>query len=449
MHARHVLGLGMIWRVGNGKSIVIRGDKWLPRTFAPKVVSPASVLPPDSRVCDLIDQATHTWKKGLIAQEFLPHEASPIIGLPLSLQVTPDRQVWLPSANGDFSTQSAYQLLATSSRAANPSSSSNSRGKSLWKGIWNLQAPQKVKHLLWRAANEAIPTVLNLWKRRVVNVACCPMCKAESEDTIHALWGCSSLSAIWYPHEELKKMVRLKFGVFSDLLEVVFSRQSCVDVEVLAMMFWLIWNNRNAKRCGGEIIDNHLIRSKAESLISEFRTAQVTLRKPSVAATRAVRWIPPEPPSYKINFDGVVFKELSSAGMGVVVRDSSGRVIGALAEKIPLPNAIATVEALACRRAMIFAKELGLFDCVFEGDAEVIVKAIQMEDSTHPKYGQVLSDVLFLAADFCVCTFSHVKRAGNSVAHFLARQCKSGDELQVWSESILEDIAPLVARDAL
>ena len=63
------------------------------------------------------------------------------------------------------------------------------------------------------------------------------MCKAEPEDTIHALWGCSSLSAIWYPHEELKKMVRLKFGVFSDLLEVVFSRQSCVDVEVLAMMF--------------------------------------------------------------------------------------------------------------------------------------------------------------------------------------------------------------------
>ena len=177
----------MIWRVGNGESIVIRGDKWLPRTFAPKVVSPASVLPPDSRVCDLIDQATHTWKKGLIAQEFLPHEASPIIGLPLSLQVTPDRQVWLPSANGDFSTQSAYQLLATSSRAANPSSSSNSRGKSLWKGIWNLQAPQKVKHLLWRAANEAIPTVLNLWKRRVVNSVCCPMCKSNTEDTTHAL----------------------------------------------------------------------------------------------------------------------------------------------------------------------------------------------------------------------------------------------------------------------
>ena len=61
----------------------------------------------------------------------------------------------------------------------------------------------------------------------------------------------------------------------------------------------------------------------------------------------------------------------------------------------------------------------------------------------------MLSDVLYIAADFHVCSFSHVKRAGNSVAHFFARQCKSGDELQVWFDSIPEDIAPLVARDAL
>ena len=210
-----------------------------------------------------------------------------------------------------------------------------------------------------------------------------------------------------------------------------FHRQSSVDVDVLTMMFWLIWNNRNAKRCGGAITENHLIRPKAESMINEFRSAHVTHRKPSNAVARAVRWIPPDSPTYKINFDGAIFKELSCAGMGVVACDSSCHVIGALAEKIPLPNAVATVEALACRRAIIFAKELCLFDCVFEGDAEVIVKAIQREDSRHPEHGQVLSDVLFLAVDFRVCTFSHVKRASNFVAHFLARQCKFGDELQI------------------
>ena len=61
----------------------------------------------------------------------------------------------------------------------------------------------------------------------------------------------------------------------------------------------------------------------------------------------------------------------------------------------------------------------------------------------------MLSDVLILVANFLVCKFSHVKRAGNSIAHFLARQCKSSDELQVWIESIPEDIAPLVMHDAV
>ena len=172
-------------------------------------------------------------------------------------------------------------------------------------------------------------------------------------------------------------MVRYKFGVFSDPLEVVFHRQSSVDVDVLAMMFWLIWNNRNAKRCGGFITENHLIWSKAESMINEFRSAHVFHRKPSDAATRAMRWIPPVPPLYKINFDGAIFKEISCAGMGVVAHDSSGRVIGAMAEKIPILYAVATVKALACRRAMVFAKELCLVDCVFEADVEVIVKVFK------------------------------------------------------------------------
>ena len=215
------------------------------------------------------------------------------------------------------------------------------------------------------------------------------------------------------------------------------------------MMFWIIWNNRNAKRCGEVITENHMIRPKAKKLISEFRSVHACHRLPFDAIAHAVRWIPPAPPFFKINFDGAIFKELSCAGMGVVARDSSGRVIGALVEKIPIPNAVATVEALACRRAMFFAKELCLFDCVFEGDAEVIVKAIQRADASHPEHGQVLSDVLFLAADFRVCSFSHVKRVGNFVAHFLARQCRTGDELHVWFDSILEDIAPFVARDAL
>lgn len=50
-----------------------------------------------------------------------------------------------------------------------------------------------------------------------------------------------------------------------------------------------------------------------------------------------------------------VFKELGAVGLGVVIRDTEGLVIGALAEQIPLPTSAATVEALAYKRAILFA----------------------------------------------------------------------------------------------
>ena len=100
--------------------------------------------------------------------------------------------------------------------------------------------------------------------------------------------------------------------------------------------------------------------------------------------------MPPISPLYKINFDEARFSDLGAARLGVVIRDSSGQVVGALAERIPIPKSAATVEALACRRALIFAKELSIFEAVCEGDAEVIIRALLSREVVHPEYSHVL-----------------------------------------------------------
>ena len=168
-----------------------------------------------------------------------------------------------------------------------------------------------------------------------------------------------------------------------------------------------------------------------------------------MGCARAGRWTPPLSPHLKINFDGATFKELGCAGIGVVVRNSTGAVISALSQRIMMPSFAAIVELLACHKALFFAKDLGVVQCIMEGDAEVIIKALRQKDSSHLEYGHVIQDVLFLASDFQSCYFSHVKRIGNLVAHCLARNSKFGSELQVWYNTTPEDIAPLVTRDSL
>ena len=55
-------------------------------------------------------------------------------------------------------------MLAKSERSLAPNCSNMGQSKRMWIGIWSLQVPPKVKHMLWRALHEAIPTLLNLWK---------------------------------------------------------------------------------------------------------------------------------------------------------------------------------------------------------------------------------------------------------------------------------------------
>ena len=73
----------------------------------------------------------------------------------------------------------------------------------------------------------------------------------------------------------------------------------------------------------------------------------------------------------------------------------------------------------------------------------IIIKSLLARNVSHPEYVHVIQDVLFIASSFRVCNFTHVQLLGNSVAHFLAKSAKLGNELPVWFESILDDIAPL------
>ena len=105
-----------------------------------------------------------------------------------------------------------------------------------------------------------------------------------------------------------------------------------MDIDLLAVIMWLIWGRRNAAHLDDSILEYHQIRSKAEVFLLDFKTAKKDDQRDAAAVTRAPRWIPPIPNQFKINFDGAVFSKLDAAGLGVVIRDSCGRVIGALAE---------------------------------------------------------------------------------------------------------------------
>ena len=130
-----------------------------------------------------------------------------------------------------------------------------------------------------------------------------------------------------------------------------------------------------------------------------------------------------------------------------VVRDSSGQVIAALADKIKKPHNVDCLEMMAARRAVQFAHEIGLQQCHFEGDSEVIIKALTTGDMFSSSYGHIVRDTLCCVNSFRNFSFSHIARQGNTVAHALVRRAHLSFPLLVWMEDVLYDIDSRVISD--
>lgn len=66
--------------------------------------------------------------------------------------------------------------------------------------------------------------------------------------------------------------------------------------------------------------------------------------------------------------------------------------------RVPLPHSVAKVEALACRRAVQFAVEIGLHDVIFEGDSMIVIQALKNGSGALSIYGNLIEDTLVQAS---------------------------------------------------
>ena len=123
-NAKHLLLTGLIWRVGNGESVKIWGDRWIPYPSTYAIQTPPWILDKESKVSALIDENTHWWNSSLVSEIFGAEEAALIFNIPISPARQHDTLVWLETKNGEFSVKTAYHMAKENMEASNGSSSS-------------------------------------------------------------------------------------------------------------------------------------------------------------------------------------------------------------------------------------------------------------------------------------------------------------------------------------
>jgi hypothetical protein len=190
---------GYIWRVGDGESIKIWDDPWIPSSPDRRIISPrgASIF---TKVSELISPVTGQWGEDLLRNLFGDVDVWRILQIPLNNQGFPDFVAWHFTNHGRYTVQSGYHLQwrhQFGPRAAQLSLPGRSSLNPIWKTIWKLKIPGKVTIFIWRALHGIILVKCILAIRHIGTSGACPVCSQGPEDIYHLLFLCPATKEIW------------------------------------------------------------------------------------------------------------------------------------------------------------------------------------------------------------------------------------------------------------
>ena len=97
--------------MGDGESINVWRDPWLPSKFLPFVSSQAVARLEDMRVKELIKPGTNEWNSLLLQQLFCARDISLIESIPLYSWKVDDTLIWPFTPSGSYTVKSRYRFL--------------------------------------------------------------------------------------------------------------------------------------------------------------------------------------------------------------------------------------------------------------------------------------------------------------------------------------------------
>ncbi|XP_057418946.1 uncharacterized protein LOC130713173 [Lotus japonicus] len=393
---------GGLWKIGDGSQVHIWNDNWVPGG-APLIYNQDLVDEFHlTHVSMLIDHALHRWRTDLIELVFNPSTAARIISIPLGVHGGPDEFHWPSTSNGHYTCKEGYKYMRNLLSMAEASSSTAvTLEAKFWNFFWSSRALPRCKETCWRAIQAK------------------------------HVWFASQLA--------------VRVASFSTFRELWLAFLELHDEEVLALVqstVYAFWEARNHTifQQWQFTVDNVLGRVRC---LTEEVQVRDQMRAPSVALPAA--WKTPTSGTIKCNFDAS-YHVNGSTGLGMVARNCNGEVMAA-ACSYPL-SALSPLlaEAMSLRWTMQLAIDLGFRRICLETDCLQLYNCWKAQDNGRSYLSSIIREWFTLRGAFDVVTFSFVRRTGNAVADFLARNPETYANL-VWVEEVPEAALSLVISD--
>ncbi|KAL4355068.1 hypothetical protein GQ457_06G018210 [Hibiscus cannabinus] len=311
------------------------------------------------------------------------------------------------------------------------------KNKLLWKSLWGLNVPSKIRAFMWKMCHNIVPTrgTLSCWFHGAfVAPDGCPRCD-------DAVWRASGFGYSPSPQG---------FPCFAKWWEKVsISRKIDLGEDVcslMAFLLWAIWKSRNNLVFDGTPDTPVDVWKRAEEACEEFLGTKKGLREnvsplPNSVTNQSVQnlWSPPPMGSFKICCDAAFDKLTGQATVAAIIRDCTGTIVAGDMKRLLAPSA-SSAEASAIRLRVSLALSADLENVIFEFDCREMIETLNSGVFSAWDSTAIEEDILSRISLFSLVSFSFIPRSCNRVADWAAKYCMSCSCSPGWVYHIPPDL---------
>ena len=138
--------------------------------------------------------------------------------------------------------KSAYRIVVRMKEQTRIEHSTTNTERPIWRKLWKLNVPPKVRMFLWRACANVLPTKENLNRRRIQVDPQCEICCQQPKSVGHLLWECSLAQNLWALCRGGLQKCQNNLWDFFQLFQTLLFRLLKTNLERWAVTSWVIWN---------------------------------------------------------------------------------------------------------------------------------------------------------------------------------------------------------------
>jgi hypothetical protein len=216
----------------------------------------------------------------------------------------------------------------------------------------------------------------------------------------------------------------------------LIGRLDRAEVELFVMVAQRVWFRRNSYVFEGMLPPPIGSMKDAVETLEDYRKAHenAIASIPRQRNPMPVRWSKPSVGVIKMNWDAAMNRLKKLVGVGIIARDSCGKVLASVCSIQRYIADPSTAEAWGARQGADFGRVMGYSNVILEGDALEVVLALQNDEGAS-SFGNLVIETKGLLSCFGSGLFQHVGREGNKAAHCLAKYAVVNHLNHMWVES--------------